>query len=188
MFFSLLAQSNHDVEKSQVNFHSWRGYLGFYINRDHDQQQTTSYLNKTHNFVRVILSSYSLGLLVEKSYGEVFYWIDFAKETGATLWIYKLIPAYLIFQFCWDGSEQCPKGFIISNCIQLNGVWWFLYVLPKWNCSRCLKYVRPFKTNGQFKLIQIESYLWYVMYILSLIHIWRCRRIERCRSRWSPYH
>ena len=26
------------------------------------------------------------------------------------------------------------------------------------------------------------------LYILSLIHIWRCRRIERCRSRWSPYH
>ena len=25
-------------------------------------------------------------------------------------------------------------------------------------------------------------------YTLSLIHIWRCRRIERCRSRWSPYH
>ena len=24
--------------------------------------------------------------------------------------------------------------------------------------------------------------------VLSLIHIWRCRRIERCRSRWSPYH
>ena len=23
---------------------------------------------------------------------------------------------------------------------------------------------------------------------LSIIHIWRCRRIERCRSRWSPYH
>ena len=23
---------------------------------------------------------------------------------------------------------------------------------------------------------------------LSLIHIWRCWRIERCRSRWSPYH
>ena len=27
-----------------------------------------------------------------------------------------------------------------------------------------------------------------LMYNLSLIHIWRCRRIERCRSRWSPYH
>ena len=23
---------------------------------------------------------------------------------------------------------------------------------------------------------------------LSLIHICRCRRIERCSSRWSPYH
>ena len=27
----------------------------------------------------------------------------------------------------------------------------------------------------------------YMMY-LSLIHIWRCRRITGCRSRWSPYH
>ena len=24
--------------------------------------------------------------------------------------------------------------------------------------------------------------------LLSLIHIWRCRRRLRCRSRWSPYH
>ena len=118
-----------------------------------------------------------------------------AKETGTTLWIYKLIAAYLFFQFSWDGSEQCPKGFIISNCIQLNGVWWFLYVLPKWNCSRCLKYVRPFKTNGQFKLIQIESYLWYVMYIYTqrvnsinlAISVWvsfifSCRRESSNRS------
>ena len=27
-----------------------------------------------------------------------------------------------------------------------------------------------------------------VVLFLSLIHIWRCRRIRRCRSRWSPYH
>ena len=27
-----------------------------------------------------------------------------------------------------------------------------------------------------------------LVYGLSLIHICRCRRIERCRSRWSPYH
>ena len=27
-----------------------------------------------------------------------------------------------------------------------------------------------------------------LLHTLSLIHIWRCRRIERCRSRWSPYH
>ena len=28
--------------------------------------------------------------------------------------------------------------------------------------------------------------LW--LLLLSLIHIWRCRRTLRCRSRWSPYH
>ena len=28
----------------------------------------------------------------------------------------------------------------------------------------------------------------YCSWSLSLIHIWRCRRIRRCRSRWSPYH
>ena len=29
---------------------------------------------------------------------------------------------------------------------------------------------------------------WRTVINLSLIHICRCRRIERCRSRWSPYH
>ena len=28
----------------------------------------------------------------------------------------------------------------------------------------------------------------FILLHLSLIHIRRCRRIERCRSRWSPYH
>ena len=28
----------------------------------------------------------------------------------------------------------------------------------------------------------------YIYIILSLIHIWRCRRYSLCRSRWSPYH
>ena len=27
-----------------------------------------------------------------------------------------------------------------------------------------------------------------VAHVLSLIHIWRCRRSTLCRSRWSPYH
>ena len=30
---------------------------------------------------------------------------------------------------------------------------------------------------------QLEKY-----FNLSLIHIWRCRRLLTCRSRWSPYH
>ena len=37
------------------------------------------------------------------------------------------------------------------------------------------------------KISTMTSNLWTITG-LSLIHIWRCRRIERCRSRWSPYH
>ena len=37
---------------------------------------------------------------------------------------------------------------------------------------------------GDGKKSEVLNYSVY----LSLIHIWRCRRIERCRSRWSPYH
>eukprot|EP00826_Nyctotherus_ovalis_P014220 TRINITY_DN1393_c0_g1_i1.p1 TRINITY_DN1393_c0_g1~~TRINITY_DN1393_c0_g1_i1.p1 ORF type:complete len:469 (+),score=87.59 TRINITY_DN1393_c0_g1_i1:195-1601(+) len=36
-----------------------------------------------------------------------------------------------------------------------------------------------------FSVAEIEVYS---VITLSLIHICRCRRIERCRSRWSPYH
>eukprot|EP00826_Nyctotherus_ovalis_P011235 TRINITY_DN12936_c0_g1_i1.p1 TRINITY_DN12936_c0_g1~~TRINITY_DN12936_c0_g1_i1.p1 ORF type:complete len:104 (-),score=19.95 TRINITY_DN12936_c0_g1_i1:11-322(-) len=35
--------------------------------------------------------------------------------------------------------------------------------------------------------LKLAKLVWDVLN-LSLIHICRCRRIERCRSRWSPYH
>ena len=52
--------------------------------------------------------------------------------------------------------------------------------------ARCRLY---FGDKWPWKYYQGQRYcsLWYVSH-LSLIHIWRCRRIERCRSRWSPYH
>ena len=37
-------------------------------------------------------------------------------------------------------------------------------------------------------LFHVQSETFHTLFLLSLIHIWRCRRIERCRSRWSPYH
>ena len=36
------------------------------------------------------------------------------------------------------------------------------------------------KTSGKFDVS--------ITLLLSLIHIWRCRRADTCRSRWSPYH
>ena len=43
-------------------------------------------------------------------------------------------------------------------------------------------------TRGQTKALEDANVQRRALQILSLIHIWRCRRIERCRSRWSPYH
>ena len=49
-------------------------------------------------------------------------------------------------------------------------------------------------TGKQFQLQCLLLWIWchqdlvWSVATLSLIHIWRCRRIERCRSRWSPYH
>ena len=44
----------------------------------------------------------------------------------------------------------------------------------------------PFPSSHINQILRVRSYPGYLS--LSLIHIWRCRRIERCRSRWSPYH
>ena len=48
--------------------------------------------------------------------------------------------------------------------LQLNLVWW--HIINSW------------------------IVLWkdWLALLLSLIHIWRCRRDVLCRSRWSPYH
>ena len=51
-----------------------------------------------------------------------------------------------------------------------------------------------FLTDTHFLLLSFASmnYLedthFLSLLFLSLIHIWRCRRLLRCRSRWSPYH
>ena len=49
------------------------------------------------------------------------------------------------------------------------------------SCSKILKLKTSLKPRNKKSASA-------TVYYLSLIHIWRCRRIERCRSRWSPYH
>ena len=39
-----------------------------------------------------------------------------------------------------------------------------------------------------YAVLSATTHRIFTFHSLSLIHIWRCRRIERCRSRWSPYH
>ena len=40
-----------------------------------------------------------------------------------------------------------------------------------------------FRWGGHFFHTWVKHF-----FLLSLIHIWRCRRSTLCRSRWSPYH
>ena len=44
---------------------------------------------------------------------------------------------------------------------------------------------RKYMLTKNYSLNEVNLYS---MLGLSLIHIWRCRRRLRCRSRWSPYH
>ena len=66
---------------------------------------------------------------------------------------------------------------------------------------RNLRRSHKLQKNTKIPILKVQGYLrssiftpirslslLLVMISLSLIHIWRCRRIERCRSRWSPYH
>ena len=88
-------------------------------------------------------------------------------------------------------------------------IWWsshgldFMHVL--W-CTHLLRSLKVLAFKGEplvrfestkhkrggelcfIKYCQIFANSRYACSDLSLIHIWRCRRIERCRSRWSPYH
>ena len=43
-------------------------------------------------------------------------------------------------------------------------------------------------TVSDFRNSTILKHYHQWIYMLSLIHIWRCRRSYACRSRWSPYH
>ena len=45
------------------------------------------------------------------------------------------------------------------------------------------------KFSGQLYIKSTERiFTKILLQMLSLIHIWRCRRSTLCRSRWSPYH
>ena len=51
-----------------------------------------------------------------------------------------------------------------------------------------MKWGKPKKCSLMISVSHSYILVWTRALHLSLIHIWRCRRIERCRSRWWPYH
>eukprot|EP00826_Nyctotherus_ovalis_P050472 TRINITY_DN6185_c0_g2_i3.p1 TRINITY_DN6185_c0_g2~~TRINITY_DN6185_c0_g2_i3.p1 ORF type:complete len:261 (+),score=66.73 TRINITY_DN6185_c0_g2_i3:171-953(+) len=54
--------------------------------------------------------------------------------------------------------------------------------------SLCVLHIMSLIMEKEEFIEWVNKRNWKPVLALSLIHICRCRRIERCRSRWSPYH
>ena len=82
--------------------------------------------------------------------------------------------------FFWQNSDFCPfwpkitkKGFLVISR------YFNRYILMNLMSNKHI--IRPVMVFKSEKIFLATMWL-------SLIHIWRCRRRLRCRSRWSPYH
>eukprot|EP00826_Nyctotherus_ovalis_P023234 TRINITY_DN17877_c0_g2_i1.p1 TRINITY_DN17877_c0_g2~~TRINITY_DN17877_c0_g2_i1.p1 ORF type:complete len:315 (+),score=33.12 TRINITY_DN17877_c0_g2_i1:96-1040(+) len=115
--------------------------------------------------LRKNLTSYSNGMTptvwsINKERHEGIKWHKAGTEV--TYKRNSLDPAYytLSFSYTFEHSNDCV---------------YFAHAIP-YSYSKLCRFIARVKTRKQ------------LLNVLSLIHICRCRRIERCRSRWSPYH
>ena len=65
---------------------------------------------------------------------------------------------------------------------------WDWVKLPVGDSGFCCVCVTSFERYLALLFADFEIRLYSSLSLLSLIHIWRCRRDPQCRSRWSPYH
>ena len=103
-------------------------------------------------------------------------------------------------------NRRCNKRFtFLPRCIVCNAI--FLIAMPSvrlsvrhtcvlWEnegkfCRHLIPHEREFHLvfwHEEWLVGDVPFYLKFWAKLLSLIHIWRCRRSTLCRSRWSPYH
>ena len=88
---------------------------------------------------------------------------------GRVVWTFYRV----LYKNGWTNRPQSPKPTLIHA-----------------KCKVVLQYAasnsKLLTENRRFLYFTYEIHL--LMWSLSLIHIWRCRRSTLCRSRWSPYH
>ena len=90
-----------------------------------------------------------------------------------------------------DGHKH--NTYVTSNSISENkstniAAWHGCQTAQRLHCSPGSLLINTDHLTPTATTLALCNYTINVNLHLSLIHIWRCRRIERCRSRWSPYH
>ena len=111
----------------------------------------------------------------------VYYW-RMLSDTPPYLWLSRLLMAYAIRYI----TLSLTLPFNIGVCCQIlhfifcSPVYYWVLVYTVKCITLCLTVAFIIK---YWCMLSNAS-----PYLLSLIHIWRCRRAVGCRSRWSPYH
>ena len=93
----------------------------------------------------------------------------------------KILHFYEKGRATWALNILCSHVFLRFYCTQFNKMIYFYIFLRKARFSLLSSY------RNFFFFLKKKIY-YCATYVLSLIHIWRCRRYAVCRSRWSPYH
>ena len=81
----------------------------------------------------------------------------------------------------------------IFLCVRRNRIFRHILEQCPWRVAGVTNFCRVCGLGGDTIGVLICKWtLWmkghWALLLLSLIHIWRCRRSTLCRSRWSPYH
>ena len=84
------------------------------------------------------------------------------------------------FALCYSIKLFSPLKWVIGQVTDI-----FTILAGLWVRERSLKLVISLASSEVGKCVTGTRLL---VFDLSLIHIWRCRRYAVCRSRWSPYH
>ena len=102
----------------------------------------------------------------------LWYWKGFMLES-----LQRLLFQLSAFHFCVCSFKWCS---VMPTASSMFKVWHSVAAI------RSVTVLQSWEETKTFSTLLFVSSL--ARKLLSLIHIWRCRRLLTCRSRWSPYH
>ena len=112
------------------------------------------------------------------------YFIDLNKIYSSPLAFLHIGQAIWMMIACAVHCTKLQLKFVCCECLSSWGPRASSYLRGTDALSWPLLILRSQWVHAWPKITQLEQ----PSQMLSLIHIWRCRRSTLCRSRWSPYH